>query len=172
MQKRLATVLGSGIIVMGSLANPAWAGCVTAKGKIANNALAGSATLGVAALELGAQKLKCAIAGAPQLVTPDGPNYRHTLVCDDQVGTGQPQSQITFDTFFVSQPVTTGQCQQNNPFGPVSFAFQERSIPDSATARGVFVGAVRETSQINITGDFNCNGGINMKFQGQICFAD
>ena len=172
MKKQLSAALYSGIIIVGSMSSPAWAGCMAAKGKVANNALQGNATLGVVALELGDRKLKCAVSGIPQLVTPGGPNYRHTIVCDDQAAAGQPQSQITFDTFFVSDPVPTGYCEPGNPFGPVSFTFVERSIPDPATARGMFVNAVRESSALDITGAYNCNGGISMKFQGQICFPD
>jgi len=171
MSKKLSALVSSGIMIVG-FANPAWAGCVTAKGKIANNAQAGNSTLGVAALELGAVKIKCAVSGVPQLPSPTGPNYQHTLVCDDHVGTGLPQSQISLNTYFVSPPVATGYCSEGNPFGPVSFTFEERSIPIQGSGRGLFSNASPVTSAITITGDFNCNGGINMKFQGQICFPD
>jgi len=172
MKKKVSAAMGFGII-MSSLASPVWADeCLIAKGKIANNAQAGGVTLGVAALNLGGQKLKCAVSGDPQGEAPGAPNYRHTLVCDDKVGTGEPQSQITFNTYFVSPPAPTGECPAGNPFGPFSFTFEELSIPDPATARGTFAGADPASSSITITGDYNCNGGINMKFAGTMCFTD
>ena len=175
MNKKVSAVLSSGIIIMSSLASPAWADeCLKAKGNIANNAQAGGVTLGVATLKLGDENFKCAVSGDPQLSDPNAfppqPNYRHTLVCDDKVGAGEPQSQITFNTFFASEPVNTSDCDMYNPFGPHSFTFEELSIPDPATARGAFVGVDPSMSSITITGDYNCSGGINMKFKGEMCF--
>jgi hypothetical protein len=173
MNKRVSAVLGSGIIIMSGLASPAWADkCLDVKGRIANNAQAGGTTLGVAALIMGNQKFKCAVSGIPQAEVPEGPNFRHTLVCDDKVDAGAPQSQITLNTFFADQPEVAGICPEgeDNPFGPVSFTFEERSHPDTATARGVFVGA-DPSKYITITGDYNCSGGINMKFEGMMCFT-
>ena len=170
MNKKISAVLGSGIIIISSLASPVWAECVEVKGKIANNAQAGGATLGVAALNMGGEKFKCAVSGDPQPMIPGGPNFRHTLVCDDKVGADEPQSQITLNTFFVSELAVSGYCPPENPFGPVSFSFEELSIPDPVTVRGEFVGVDPETSSITITGDYNCNGGITMKFNGQLCF--
>ncbi|RLA43036.1 MAG: hypothetical protein DRR06_13050 [Gammaproteobacteria bacterium] len=181
MNKKISAVLGTGIIIISSLASSVWAECngveVSVKGKIANNAQAEGATLGVAALNMGGEKFKCAVSGDPQPLMPEGPNFRHTLVCDDKVGADEPQSQITLNTFFVSPLVVTGYCPDieegvPNPFGPDSFTFEELSIPDPATARGVFVGADPSDSSITITGDYNCNGGINMKFNGVMCFTD
>lgn len=179
MNKKVSAVLGSGIIIMSSLANTAWASeCLNARGRIVNNAQAGGATLGVATLRLGEQRFKCAVSGDPQLSDPEAfppqPNYRHTLVCNDKVEDGEPQSQITFDTFFVSLPEPTGACPggESNPFGPISFTFEELSIPDPTTARGTFVGVDRATSYINITGDYNCMGGIKMRFRGVMCFTE
>ena len=169
MNKKLSAVLSSGLIMFGSLASNGWAACVIAKGKIENNATSGSTTLGVAALALGNMKLKCAISGVAQL--PGGPNFLHTIVCDDDVAVGQPQSQITLATTFLAQPVPTGACAANNPFGPVSFTFREGSVPIPNTGRGVFAGA-NTLGQIIITGNYNCNGGINMKFEGQVCYPD
>lgn len=171
MNRKVTAVLGSGLIAISSLANTAWAEeCLVAKGKIANNVQDGGATLGVAALNLDGTKYKCAVYGDPQAQAPGAPNFRHTLVCDDKVGAGEPQSQITFNTFFVSPPTPTGACPEENPFGPASFTFEELSIPDPVTARGAFVGVDSSMSSITITGDYNCNGGINMKFDGLMCF--
>jgi hypothetical protein len=171
MNKKVTAVLGSGIIIISSFANLAWAEeCVVAKGKIANNVQSGGATLGVAALNMDGKKFKCAVSGEPQAQAPGAPNFRHTLVCDDKVGAGEPQSQITLNTFFVSPLAPTGACDDGNPFGPASFTFEERSIPDPATARGAFVGVDPTMSSITITGDYNCNGGINMIFEGLMCF--
>ena len=172
MKKKVSAALGFGII-MSSLASPVQADeCLNAKGKIANNAQPGLNTLGVAALNMGGQKMKCAVSGDFQSNTPGVVNYRHTLVCDDKVGDGEAQSQVTFDTSFLSPQVPTGACPEGNPFGPFSFTFEEISIPDPDTARGSFVGVnAEESSFIIITGDYNCDGGINMKFNGMMCFT-
>lgn len=171
MSKKISAALGSGVIIMCSFANPLWAGtCMSANGKIANNAQSGGATLGVAALSLDNKKYKCAISGVPQNPVPEGPNFRHTIVCDDKVGDGNPQSQITLNTFFTSPLVPTGACNEGNPFGPASFTFEEHSVPDPVTARGLFTGIDPSASSITITGDYNCAGGINMKFEGLMCF--
>ena len=171
MNKKISAILGSGLLIISSFTAPAWAEeCLKAKGKIANNVQDGGATLGVAAVKLGNKKLNCAVSGEPQGQIPNGPNFRHTLVCDDNAANGEPQSQITLNTFFVADPVPTGQCEEGNPFGPVPFSFVELSIPDPATARGNFVGVDPALSSITITGDYNCKGGINMKFDGLLCF--
>ena len=168
MKKKVSALLGFGIIITYSLANTAWAECANVKGKIANNAQTNGTTLGVASLKLDNQPFKCAVSGVPQPYSPDGPNFRHTLVCDDKVGDGEAQSQITFNTFFTSEPVPTGIIC---PGGTPSFTFEELSIPDPTTARGAFTGADPSMSSITITGDFNCNGGINMTFNGMMCFT-
>jgi len=126
-----------------------------ATGKIANNAQAGGVTLGVAALNLGGQKLKCAVSGAPG-EKPRAPlitGIRLSATHLDKVGTGEPQSRITFKNYFASPPAPTGEYPAGNPFGPFSFTFEELSIPDPATARGAFVGADPASSSITITGD-------------------
>ncbi len=169
MKKQVYTSVGSALILLGALANPAAAGCVDVKGKIENNALAGSLTLGVAAMEFGTVKMKCAVYGVPQLPTPLGPSYHHTLVCDDDLGATEAHSQITVNTSFAAPPAVTGYCQPGNPFGQVSFDFQEHSVPIAGTGRGKFANVIVDGSAIDITGSANCNGGINMKFQGKIC---
>ena len=169
MKKQIYMLVSSGLILVGSLANTASAGCVDVKGKIENNALAGSLTLGVAAMEFGRVKMRCAVYGVPQLPTPLGPSYQHTLVCDDDLGATEAHSQITVDTSFAAPPAVTGYCATGNPYGQVSFTFQEHSVPIAGTGRGKFAGVIVEGSAIDITGSANCNGGINMKFQGKIC---
>ena len=62
-------------------------------------------------------------------------------------------------------------CPEGSPGGPVSFTFEEIAIPDPATARGAFQGATGEGA-LYIAGDLNCGGGINMDFEGEMCFSD
>ena len=169
MNKQVYTSISSALILVSALANTASAGCVDVKGKIENNALAGSLTLGVVAMEFGTVKMKCAVSGVPQLPTPLGPSYQHTLVCDDDLGVTEAHSQITLNTSFAAPPALTGYCQAGNPYGQVSFDFQEQSVPVPGTGRGKFSNVIVEGSAIDITGSANCNGGINMKFQGKIC---
>ena len=169
MKKQVYTSVSSALILVSALANTASAGCVDVKGKIENNALAGNLTLGVAAMEFGAVKMKCAVYGVPQLPTPLGPSYQHTLVCDDDLGASAAHSQITVNTSFAAPPAVTGYCQPDNPYGQVSFDFREHSVPIPGTGRGKFANVIVDGSAIDITGSANCNGGINMKFQGRIC---
>ena len=143
--------------------------CFAAKGKIANNAQPDGSTLGVAALNLGDHKLKCAVKGDPQAF--GGPDFKHTLVCNNSASNEDAQAQVTFDTIFLDTPVITGSCPKGSPGGPVSFSFIEKSIPVPSTARGAFVGITNEHGII-IKGNFNCMGGITMKFKGKICISD
>ena len=169
MLGKLSVAVGAGVIVMSGFVSQASAGCLPAKGKITNNAQADGSTLGVVALSLGREKLKCGIVGAPQFPAP--PNFKHTIVCDNKAAPDEAQAQITLNTNFLGEPTFTGFCPEGSPGGPVSFSFEEISIPDPATARGTFQGVTEEGS-ITITGDFNCDGGIVMKFTGSMCFAD
>ncbi len=162
-----ATLLGATILPL-----QVRAACFNTHGKITNNAQADSSSLGVAALKIGSDKFECAVSGIPQAMVPEGPNFRHTLVCDDHVSAEEPQSQITLNSFFTAPPSPTGTCPAGNPFGPVSFSFEELSIPDPATARGLFVGIDPARSAVKISGNYNCNGGITMKLKGAICFPD
>jgi len=183
MFKKISTVLGAGIIIMTGLISQASAGdyCLPAEGKITNNAQLGGNTMGVVALKLHGKKLKCALIGVAQPVIPGGPNYLHTLVCDNKASFDEAQSQVTLKTWFVSEPEMTGGCVEGNPSGPASFSFEETSIPDPSTARGEFIGIdgvdypsqiTGTDSYITITGDYNCAGGITMKFDGQLCFSE
>ena len=169
MRGKLCIAVGVGVIIMTGFVSQAAADCETAKGKITNNGQPDGSTLGVVALRLGHEKHKCAIVGAPQF--PGPPNFRHTVVCDNKAGPDEAQAQVTFDTSFTREIDFTGYCDIDNPWGPVSFSFEEFSIPDPDTARGSFEGVTNEGG-ITITGDFNCDGGIVMKFNGSICFDE
>lgn len=171
MFNKLSVALCTGLILAGFMGH-ASAECLPASGKITNNAQQGGNTQGVVALNLDRQKLKCALIGVAQPETDNGPNFLHTLVCDDKALPDEAQSQLTLKTWFASAPVITGYCEGENPFGPVSFSFEEISIPDPITARGDFIGVTDNDSLISITGDYNCEGGITMKFDGQLCFSE
>lgn len=188
MLKKISIVLGTGIIIMTGLISQASAGCMSAKGKITNNIQPDGNTMGVVALNLGGKKLKCALIGDLQDQPKFGiiedepkPNYLHTLVCDNKALLNDAQSQVTLKTWFVSEAEVTGICDEGNPSGPYSFSFEEISIPDPSTARGEFIGIdgvdypseiTGTYSYITITGDYNCAGGITMKFDGQLCFSN
>ena len=180
MFNKLSVALCTGVILVGFMGH-ASAQCSTASGKIVNNAQPGNITQGVIALTLGKQKLKCALIGVPQQEEEGEPNYLHTLVCDNKALPDEAQSQLTLKTWFASEPELTGFCIDDNPFGPVSFSFEEISIPDPSTARGEFIGIngvdypseiTSTDSYITITGNYNCAGGITMKFNGQLCISD
>jgi hypothetical protein len=169
---KLSVVACASVIVMTGLVSQASAECLTAKGKITNNAQLDGSTLGVVALNLDGNKLKCAIAGIPQ--PEGGPNFKHTVVCDNKAPTDAAQAHVTFDTYFLTNPEDpfyhTGFCGFDNPYGPVSFSFEEISYADPLTVRGAFEGATG--GELFIEGEYNCDGGIVMKFKGDICFSD
>ena len=169
---KLSVVICTSVIGMTGLVSQASAECFTAKGKITNNAQLDGSTLGVVALNLGGKKMKCAIAGIPQPV--GGPNFKHTVVCDNKAPADAAQAQVTFNTFFLTDPgdpfYHTGVCDSDNPYGPVSFSFEEISYADPQTVRGAFEGAT--SGELFIEGEYNCDGGIVMEFKGNICFSD
>lgn len=172
MLGKLSVVVSASVIVMTGLVSQASANCLTAKGKITNNGQPDGSTLGSIALNLGQEKLKCGIVGVPQPPPyPQNPNFKHTVVCDNKAASDVAQAQVTFNTSFLSAPTNVVPCIAGSPGGPVSFSFEEISTPDPATARGAFQGVTGEGSII-ITGDFNCDGGIVMKFDGLMCFND
>jgi hypothetical protein len=88
-----------------------------------------------------------------------------------KAASGGAQAQVTLNTSFLSAPTFTGFCDEGSPGGPVSFSFEEISTPDPTTARGAFQG-ITDGGSITITGDFNCDGGIVMQFDGYLCFND
>ena len=90
MLGKLPVTVGASVIVMAGLVSQVSAECLTAKGKIANNGQLNGSTLGVVALNLGGNKLKCAIAGIPQ--PEGGPNFKHTVVCDNKAPAGAAQA--------------------------------------------------------------------------------
>lgn len=168
MIRKLSIAVGASIILMNGLASQASDGCLTAKGKIANNAQPDGSTLGVVALRLGKEKLRCGIIGVPHFPSP--PNFRHTIVCDNRASSDEAQAQVTFDTY-LGDPTNIEPCPIDSPGGEISFSFEEESIPDPVTARGAFQGITDEGS-IYVKGEYNCDGGIVMKFDGELCFDE
>ena len=172
MLGKLSVAVGASVIIMNGFVSQASAECLPAKGKITNNGQLDGSTLGVVALNLDGTKLKCAIAGIRQPL--GGPNFKHTVVCDNKAPTDAAQAQVTFDTYFLTDPTDpiyhTGFCGFDNPYGPVSFSFEEISYADPLTVRGAFEGATG--GELFIEGEYNCDGGIVMEFKGEICFPD
>mgnify|MGYP000087671301 CR=1 FL=1 len=173
MFKNSTVLFSVGIIIITGLVSQASAECLSAKGKITNNAQPGGNTQGVVALNLGNDKYKCALIGEAQPQIPGGPNFLHKAVCDDKASPGTAQAQVTFETRFLANPADsiTGFCPEGNLWGPVSFSFEEISTPIPSSARGEF-SEVTDQGSIIITGDYNCDGGITMNFDGEICFAE
>jgi len=144
--------------------------CDDASGKITNNAQILGSTLGVVELKKFAQqKLNCGIIGQPQPVT-SGYNFIHTIVCDDKASTDSAQAQVSFNTKFKSAPSNVKPCPDGSPGGPISFSFEEVATPILGSGRGAFKG-VAEGGYLDITGSYNCEGGIVMNFDGQMCYS-
>jgi hypothetical protein len=181
MMKRSAVALAIGTLFVGLNSAFGSTTCVPVQGKITNNFIAADATLGVVAMEYGAKhnaiKLKCALAGAGQQVTPPADvHFIHTISCDDKLisvpafdGSGEVpvHSSIVLDT--------TG-----NVLPPVSatelFRFTETSVPIVGVgARGLFYGVTG--GQINVQGIVykssmpGVPGPIDMTFSGEACYA-
>jgi hypothetical protein len=124
------------------------------KGKIFNNLMDDGRTLGVVALNLDGEKIKCAIVGDP---LPPEANFSikfvHTVVCEDH-------SQVSF----LTQGNVTGVLQVC-PSGFVAFSFLEVSTPDlTRPSKGLF----KEITggSLTITGTVNCQLEVDMTFQG------
>ena len=126
------------------------------KGKIFNNLMADGRTLGVVALNLDDEKIKCAIAGDP--LPPDANfsiKFVHTVVCEDH-------SQISL----LTQGNVTGFLQVCSP-DFAAFSFREVSFPDlTRPSKGLFAGATR--GSLTITGTVNCQLEVDMKFEGYV----
>ncbi|MBL8446459.1 MAG: hypothetical protein JNJ44_03495 [Zoogloeaceae bacterium] len=163
-------------VVLVVVATPvAYAACLPASGKITNNAQFDQTTLGSVAMKLGAQNFKCGIVGKPNGFTEYGlPKFIHTIVCDDKAVNGAPQGQVSFDTSVTSLTPTAapGSCgvpSYSSIGAPFKFEEQTMVIANdpSHPARGIFAGVY--DGQIGVEGEFNCQGGIVMKFSGEIC---
>lgn len=140
---------------------------VSIKGRILNNAQANGMTLGVMKLKIkGKKKMNCGINGIPQFPAP--PNFIHTMVCDDKAGHEEAQSQMSFKSSLVGPPSNIQLCT-SDPKGPVSFDFEELSVPFAGT--GIFINVSSE-SEVTIKGYLNCEGGIRMSFKGFLCFKE
>lgn len=127
------------------------------KGKIFNNLMSDGKTLGVVALNLGNEKLKCAIVGDPLPFDPNFPlKFVHTVVCEDH-------SQLSF----LTQGNITGFLQVCSA-DFAAFSFQEVSTPDlTRLSKGLFAGITG--GNLTITGTVNCQLEVDMTFEGYAC---
>jgi hypothetical protein len=125
--------------------------------QIFNNVINDGKTLGVVALNLDGEKIKCAIIGDP--LPPDANSsmkFVHTVVCEDH-------SQVSF----LTQGNITGFLQVCFP-GFAAFSFREVSTPDlTSPSKGLFEGITG--GSLTITGIVNCDLEIDMKFEGHLC---
>ena len=181
MMKRSAVALAIGTFLLGQVGSTfAAVHCVPVQGKITNNFIAADATLGVVAMEYGTKrdaiKLKCALVGAGQTVTPPADiHFIHTISCDDRLitlrsfdGSGDVpvHSSIVLETTGnVLPPATPGEL----------FRFSETSVPIAGVgARGLFFGVTG--GQIVVDGVVykgpveGVPGPIDMSFNGEACF--
>ena len=128
------------------------------KGKIFNNLMDGGMTQGVVALNIGDEKVKCAIVGIP--LPPDATfsmRFIHTVVCEDH-------SEISF----VTGGNPTGVLQVCSPEF-TAFSFLEVSTPDpTRPTKGLFKGVTE--GRLTIKGTVNCQLEIDMTFQGYAIF--
>lgn len=161
-----------GAVLLGlGLAAPGWATgqCISVEGKIFNNAMGPGSTLGVAHVNFGKEKFKCALRGVGKNAGPDsiGPlNFDHTIVCDDNAGTFDlpVHSQLVLDTSGYPTSIPT-----DCPIpGLQSFSFIEVSKPVPGSGTGRFQDVV--DGKIAIKGTLYCSLAIDMKFSGQLCF--
>jgi hypothetical protein len=152
--------------------------CVSVEGKILNSAhtpalgsiyageagnIGGVSTVGVVALkgEMPVGRMKCALVGVAVGMGASGlPDFTHTISCDDSVedAYGIVHSQLTFDT----TGYLTG-------FEGCTASFIEDSLARSESGKGVFDGMT--SGGLIVEGTSNvCNGSIDMKFTGEICY--
>lgn len=163
------------LVLMTAASSVAYAKCLPAYGRITNNAQLDQTTLGVVTMKLGAQILQCGIVGKPNGYTEAKlPKFIHTIVCDDKASDEAPQGQVSFDTSVTDLKPTTdpGTCGIPNYSAigaPFEFEEQTTVITNDPNhpARGIFSQAYG--GEIRVKGKFNCDGGIVMKFAGEIC---
>jgi hypothetical protein len=128
------------------------------KGKIFNNLMDGGMTQGVVALNMGDEKLKCAMIGVP--IPPDASfsmKFIHTVVCEDH-------SEVSF----LTKGNPTGVLQVCSPQF-TAFSFLEVSTPDlTRPTKGLFEGI--KGGSLTITGTVNCELEIDMTFAGYAIF--
>lgn len=113
------------------------------KGKIFNNLMDDGRTLGVVALNLDGEKIKCAIVGDP--LPPDvnfSIKFVHTVVCEDH-------SQVSF----LTQGNVTG-VLQICPGGFPAISFLEVSTDLTRPSKGLFEGVTG--GSLTIKGTVNC----------------
>jgi hypothetical protein len=127
-------------------------------GKIFNNLMDGGMTQGVVALNIGDEKVKCAIIGIP--IPPDASfsmKFIHTVVCEDH-------SEVSF----LTQGNPTGLLQVCSPEF-AAFSFLEFSTPDlTRPSKGLFANI--RGGNLTIKGTVNCQLEIDMTFQGYAIF--
>jgi hypothetical protein len=178
--KRQSIGLAASLIVATPLHAAFASTCVPVQGKITNNFVSDSSTLGVVAMEYGTKssaiKLKCALVGVQQPATaPADIHFIHTISCDDSL-ISLPAFDHSGDVPIHSSIVldTTGNVlppQRDNEL----FRFKETSVPIVGVgARGVFYGV--SGGQLLVDGVVykspleGIPGSIDMKFSGQACF--
>ena len=109
MRTKFSVVAAAGLVAMAGFVSQASAGCMDAKGKIANNGQLDGTTLGIVKMKLGkTDSYKCGIIGKPQDTSMGGPDFRHTVVCDNHAGSDEAQAQVTLNTRFLSARRVSG----------------------------------------------------------------
>lgn len=148
-------LMGAALLAILVIPTGSWGGTRTpVKGKIFNNVINDGRTLGVVALSLGGQKIKCAIVGDP--LPPDANfllNFEHTVICEDH-------SQVSF----LTRGNATGVLEVCSP-NFVAFSFLEVSTPDlTRPSKGLFEGITG--GSLTIKGTINCQLELDMTFEG------
>lgn len=146
--------------------------CKSVRGKIVNNAISPTNTLGIVKMRINdGPKLSCGLIGSqaifneqtdiPLGVDGSAPlQFDHTIACNDH-------SQITLRTwgYFTSVPETC-----SIP-GSLNFSFIEYSVPNPLKLKkGLF--ADTTGGQLAIVGNIDCAANIDMEFTGEICWSD
>jgi hypothetical protein len=141
------------------------------KGKIFTNAVSPGTTLGTAHLKLlNGKSPKCGIMGSGGVGLDGTVHFVHQLVCDDSLSVTNPytgrvetvHSQLTLNS---SGTGAFHACVPNVPEAGSYGTFDETSTPVSG--RGMFQGVT--AGLMNTRGTINCQFGIDMEFEGEVC---
>lgn len=141
------------------------------KGTIFSNAVSPGTTLGIAHLKISHGKnLRCGILGSGGVGLDGTTKFVDQLVCDDSLSVANPytgraetvHSQLTLNT---SGTGAFYPCVHNVPAAGSYGTFDEISTPISG--RGRFQGV--KAGLINNRGTINCQFGIDMEFEGEVC---
>ena len=77
MRTKFSVVAAAGLVAMAGFVSQASAGCMDAKGKIANNGQLDGTTLGIVKMKLGkTDSYKCGIIGKPQDTSMGGAGFQ------------------------------------------------------------------------------------------------